>query len=94
MIEINATTTDIDVNDPTKFYNVRKLKLQQFLRADLRTKYEQKMFLKLVRESGYEAAEAFRSSDKDDKTVDANMKKKLDEIRKQSPNKYERYMGY
>ena len=41
------------------------------------------MFLKLALESGYKAAEAFKSVEMDDKAMKDNMRKKLDKIRKQ-----------
>ena len=41
------------------------------------------MFLKLALENGTEAVEAFKSVDMDNKAVDGDMKKKLDEISKQ-----------
>ena len=59
------------------------MKLKQLLRAAPKANYAQKMFLQLARESGYEAAEAFRYSDMDDKAMDVNMKKKLEDIWKQ-----------
>ena len=40
LLEINDITGDIDMNDATKFNNVRKLKLQQFLRAAPNSNYE------------------------------------------------------
>ena len=59
------------------------MKLKQLLRAALKANYAQKMFLQLASESGYEATEAFRYSDMDDKAMDVNMKKKLEDIWKQ-----------
>ena len=41
------------------------------------------MFLKLVFESGYGAAKAFKSVNMDNKAMNNDMRKKLDEIRKQ-----------
>ena len=41
------------------------------------------MFLLLARKNGYEGAEAFKSSDMDEKAMDVNIKKKLEDIRKQ-----------
>jgi hypothetical protein len=41
------------------------------------------MFLKLVFESGYGVAKAFKSVDMDNKAMNNDMRKKLDEIRKQ-----------
>ena len=82
LIEVNNTKEDTDANT-AKFNTARKLKLKQLLRAALKANYEQKMFLQLARESGYEAVEAFRSSEMDNKAMDINMKKKLEDIRKQ-----------
>ena len=70
LLKVKATTEDIEVANNTKFVNAKKLKLQHFLRAALRTNYEQKMFLKLALENWYEAAEAFKSVDMDDKAMD------------------------
>ena len=65
--------TNTDEVDDSKFNASQKLKLQKCLRASLRNIYNQKIFLKLARESGYKAAEAFKSSDIDDKAVDGDM---------------------
>ena len=73
LVEVNATTEDTDAND-AKFNAPQKLKVKQLLREAL------KMFLQLTRESEYKG---FRSLDMADKAVDANMKKKLEEVRKQ-----------
>ena len=59
------------------------MKLKQLLRAALKANYAQKMFLQLARESGYEAEEAIRYSDTDDKAMDVNTKKQLEDIWKQ-----------
>ena len=45
------------------------------------------MFLKLAKKNGYEAAEAFKTSDMEDKTIDSEMKKKIDEIKNQYAKK-------
>ena len=45
------------------------------------------MFLLLARKNGYEGAEAFKSSDMDEKAMDVNIKKKLEDIRKQNGRK-------
>ena len=71
------------LDNNAKFVAAKKLKLQQFLRSGLNDNYKQKMFLKLALESGYEAVEAFNSVDMDDKAMNNDMRKKLDEIRKQ-----------
>ena len=44
---------------------------------------KQKMFLKLVFKSGYGVAKAFKFVNMDNKAMNNNMRKKLDEIRKQ-----------
>ena len=61
LLKVNATLEDVDVGNDANFVTAKKLRLQQFLRSALRENYEQKMFLKLALESGFEAAEAFRS---------------------------------
>ena len=73
---------DTDETDASKFTTAQNLKLQKNFRAALRNNYKKKTFLKLARENRYEAG-AFKSADMDDKDTDGNMKKKLDEIRKQ-----------
>ena len=45
------------------------------------------MFLKLAKKNGYEATEAFKTSDMEDKTIDSEMKKKIDEIKNQYAKK-------
>ena len=51
LLEVNATSEDVEVSNDAKFLAAKKLKLQQFLRSALKDNYEPKMFLKLALES-------------------------------------------
>ena len=55
------------MGNDAKFVTAKKLELHQFFRSVLKDNYEKKMFLKFALESGYEAAEAFKSVEMDDK---------------------------
>ena len=81
LLRINTVNVEAGT-EKTKFSANTKLEIQKNIRAALKQNYEQKMFLKIAKDMGYEAAEAFKSSDPDDKALDDDMKKRFDEIKK------------
>ena len=63
LLDINSLVVDGDDEDKNKFNAAKKVKMQKRLRVALRNNYEQKIFLKLAKEHGYEAAEACNLSE-------------------------------
>ena len=87
LLRINSVLTEAGT-DKTKFTVDTKLEIQKNIRGALKQNYEQKAFLKLAKEDGYEAAEEFKSSDPDDKTMDDDLKKRVEEVKKKYGTKH------
>ena len=81
LLKINSISVEEGEN-VNKFNTEKKSEMQKLLRAALNHNYGQKVFLKLVRENGYEAAEEFKTLNQDNNAIDENMKKKVKEMRK------------
>ena len=81
LLRINTVLIEAGT-EKTKFTADTKLEIQKNIRGALKQNYEQKAFLKLAKDEGYEAAEAFKSSDPDDKAMDDDLKKRVEEVKK------------
>ena len=64
-----------------------KLELQKILRAALKQNYEQKLFLKVAKEHGYEAAEECKGNEMEDGAMDDSMQKRYEDIKKKYDTK-------
>ena len=64
-----------------------KLDLQKIVRAALKQNYEQKLFLKVAKEHGYEAAEECKGNEMEDGAMDDSMQKRYADIKKKYDTK-------
>ena len=89
--EINECKTVENQGQDVNFNKDKKKKVQTIIRSALLDAYDQKAYMDLAKECGYEAADEFKDQDNEENVLDENRVKKLEEIKRRYKSSNKNY---